>query len=34
VTPTGSTPEEFQELISREIGEWTEVAKAADIKLN
>jgi tripartite-type tricarboxylate transporter receptor subunit TctC len=34
VTPTGSTPEEFQELINREIGEWTEVAKAANIKLN
>jgi tripartite-type tricarboxylate transporter receptor subunit TctC len=34
VTPTGSTPEEFQALITREIGEWTEVAKAANIKLN
>jgi tripartite-type tricarboxylate transporter receptor subunit TctC len=34
VTPTGSSPEEFQELIAREIAEWTEVAKAANIKLN
>ena len=34
VTPTGSTPEEFEALIKREIGEWTEVAKAADIKVN
>jgi tripartite-type tricarboxylate transporter receptor subunit TctC len=34
VTPTGGTPEEFQQLIAREIGEWTEVAKAANIKLN
>jgi tripartite-type tricarboxylate transporter receptor subunit TctC len=34
VTPTGGSPEEFQALIKREIQEWTEVAKAANIKLN
>lgn len=34
VTATGSTPEEFQALISREIAQWREVARAANIKLN
>jgi tripartite-type tricarboxylate transporter receptor subunit TctC len=34
VSATGSTPEEFQALISREIGQWREVARAANIKLN
>ena len=34
VTPTGSTPEEFQALISREIAQWREVAREANIKLN
>ena len=32
VTPTGSTPEEFQKLISTEIRQWTEVAREANIK--
>jgi len=34
VSATGSTPEEFQALISREIAQWREVAHAANIKLN
>ena len=34
VSPTGGTPEEFQELISREIEQWSEVAREANIKLN
>jgi tripartite-type tricarboxylate transporter receptor subunit TctC len=34
VSPTGSTPEEFQALISREIAQWREVAREANIKLN
>jgi tripartite-type tricarboxylate transporter receptor subunit TctC len=33
VTPTGSTPEEFQNLISSEIAQWTEVAREANIKV-
>jgi tripartite-type tricarboxylate transporter receptor subunit TctC len=33
VAPTGSTPEEFQKLISTEISQWTEVAREANIKL-
>jgi tripartite-type tricarboxylate transporter receptor subunit TctC len=33
VTPTGSTPEEFSELISSEIKQWTEVAREANIKI-
>lgn len=33
VQPTGSTPEEFQALISREINQWREVAREANIKL-
>jgi tripartite-type tricarboxylate transporter receptor subunit TctC len=34
VAPTGSAPEEFQALISREIGQWREIAREANIKLN
>jgi tripartite-type tricarboxylate transporter receptor subunit TctC len=34
VSPAGSTPEEFQALISREIAQWREVAREANIKLN
>ena len=33
VAPTGSTPEEFRKLIAAEIGQWTEVAREANIKL-
>jgi tripartite-type tricarboxylate transporter receptor subunit TctC len=33
VTPTGSTPEEFQKLITDEIAQWREVAREANIKL-
>ena len=32
VTPTGSTPEEFQKLIASEIAQWVEVAREANIK--
>jgi tripartite-type tricarboxylate transporter receptor subunit TctC len=32
VTPTGSTPEEFKELISAEIAQWTEVVREANIQ--
>jgi len=32
VTPTGSTPEEFQQLISTEIDQWSKVAREANIK--
>jgi tripartite-type tricarboxylate transporter receptor subunit TctC len=34
VSPTGSTPEQFQALISREINQWREIAREANIKLN
>jgi tripartite-type tricarboxylate transporter receptor subunit TctC len=34
VSPTGSTPEEFQALISREIKQWRDVAREANVKLN
>ncbi|MBX9774076.1 MAG: tripartite tricarboxylate transporter substrate binding protein [Xanthobacteraceae bacterium] len=34
VSPNGSTPEEFQALISREIDQWREIAREANIKLN
>ena len=34
VSSTGSTPEEFQALISREINQWRDVAREANIKLN
>lgn len=34
VSPNGSTPEEFQALISREIGQWRDIAREANIKLN
>jgi tripartite-type tricarboxylate transporter receptor subunit TctC len=33
VTPTGSTPEEFQRLIAAEIRQWTETVRAANIKV-
>ena len=33
MTPVGNTSEEFAALIDREIKRWTEVAKAANIKL-
>jgi tripartite-type tricarboxylate transporter receptor subunit TctC len=33
VTPTGSTPEEFQALIATEIRQWTETVRAANIKV-
>jgi tripartite-type tricarboxylate transporter receptor subunit TctC len=32
VTPTGSTPDEFQKLISTEIRQWTDVAREAKIQ--
>ena len=32
VSPAGGTPEEFQKIISTEIKNWTEIAKAANIK--
>lgn len=34
VSPTGGTPDQFQALISREIGQWRDVAREANIKLN
>jgi tripartite-type tricarboxylate transporter receptor subunit TctC len=34
VSPTGGTPEEFQALISREINQWRDIAREANIKLN
>ena len=33
VTPTGSTPEEFRQLITTEIRQWTETVRAANIKV-
>jgi tripartite-type tricarboxylate transporter receptor subunit TctC len=33
VSPTGSTPEEFQALIAREIAQWRDVVREANIKL-
>jgi tripartite-type tricarboxylate transporter receptor subunit TctC len=33
VAPTGGTPEEFQKLITTEIGQWTEVVREANIKV-
>jgi tripartite-type tricarboxylate transporter receptor subunit TctC len=33
VTPTGSTPEEFQKLISTEIAQWTQVAREAGVNV-
>ena len=33
VTPTGSTPEEFAQLIATEIRQWSETARAANIKV-
>jgi tripartite-type tricarboxylate transporter receptor subunit TctC len=32
ISPAGGTPEDFQQVISTEIKQWTEVARAADIK--
>src|SRR4051794_30428580 len=32
VTPTGSTPEQFKELISTEIAQWSEVVREANIQ--
>jgi tripartite-type tricarboxylate transporter receptor subunit TctC len=32
VTPTGSTTEEFQKLITTEIGQWSEVVREANVK--
>lgn len=32
VSPAGGSPEEFRELIAREIRNWTEIARAANIK--
>ena len=34
VAPTGSTPEEFQALITREINQWRDIAREANVKLN
>ena len=33
VTPTGSTPDEFAQLIATEIRQWSETARAANIKV-
>jgi tripartite-type tricarboxylate transporter receptor subunit TctC len=33
VTPTASTPEEFQKMIAAEIAQWTETVRAANIKV-
>ncbi len=33
VAPNGSTPEEFQGLIAREINQWRDIAREANIKL-
>jgi tripartite-type tricarboxylate transporter receptor subunit TctC len=33
VTPTGSTPEEFRQLIAIEIAQWSDVAREANIQL-
>ncbi len=32
ITPVGGTPEEFQRVIASDIRNWTEIARAADIK--
>jgi tripartite-type tricarboxylate transporter receptor subunit TctC len=32
VSPTGSTPEDFQKLIATEIAQWSEVVREANIK--
>ena len=34
VAPTGGTPEEFQALITREINQWRDIAREANVKLN
>jgi tripartite-type tricarboxylate transporter receptor subunit TctC len=33
VTPTGSTPEAFAQLIAAEIRQWSETARAANIRV-
>ena len=33
VTPTGSTPEAFAQLIATELRQWSEIARAANIKV-
>jgi tripartite-type tricarboxylate transporter receptor subunit TctC len=33
VTPTGSTPEAFAQLIASELRQWSEIARAANIKV-
>ena len=33
VTPTGSTPREFQSLISTEIRQWTDTVRAANVRV-
>jgi hypothetical protein len=32
VSPAGELPEEFQALIAKEIRNWSDIARAADIK--
>jgi len=32
IVPSGNTPEEFRQIIARDIAKWTAVAKAANIK--
>jgi hypothetical protein len=32
VSPGGGSPEDFRDLIAKEIHNWTEIARAADIK--
>jgi len=34
VSPTGGSPEQFQALISREIAQWRQIAREANVKLN
>jgi tripartite-type tricarboxylate transporter receptor subunit TctC len=34
VAPSGGTPEEFQALITREINQWRDIAREANVKLN
>ena len=32
LTPEGNTPEEFDEIVRREVPEWTKAAKEANIE--
>jgi tripartite-type tricarboxylate transporter receptor subunit TctC len=32
MSPAGGTPEDFQKVIATEIRNWTEIARAANIK--